>query len=129
MKKQYIARFSDLIIHTDNWEHGEDPKSGCFINPDIKTTYFDTIDDLREIIANEFTFNVDAESINISDNGFNMLLAMWQSSSTDGTNDVDENDLASFKQGEIDLYNCYLDIEIFKVKAIDCVKEFSDDLD
>jgi hypothetical protein len=131
MKKQYIACFGDLIIHTDNWEHGEDPKSGRYYNisPSISTVYFDTIDELREIVATKFTDDVDTKSIYINDPDDNTMFITWYTIDEYGAKGVSKNNEARFKNGEIDLYRCCLDVFVYKVVKVNCSKEFKGDLD
>lgn len=129
MDKQYVAYFGDLQIYSENWLHGEDPKSGRFIKPHTSIVYFDTIDELREIVVNEFTDNIDASSLHISDNGGNMLFIMWYAINSDCTKNVSEKNVARYKKGEINLYSCYIDVSVFKLNKINSKKEFSGELD
>jgi hypothetical protein len=128
MKKRYIACFDDLLITKDNWLHGEDPKSGRYFNPALNTVYFDTIDELREIVAAEFTNNVDTEQIYIDDNGDNRLFITWYSIDDKGWEGVNKKNEARYKKGEIDLYSCYMNVEVFKFEKVNCPKEFKDEL-
>lgn len=113
--KKYTARLSDFSITRDNWQYGEDPDTTQYDNAPVRHVQFNTIAELKK----EFSRHFDTNEFYIMHNEGNRYDVQWLSSDESGMFAPSPSEMEAFKRGERDMYSCTMQIELYKVEAVE----------
>lgn len=122
---KYIAKLFDYTVTKDNFIKGEDPRnSGWYFVPIDTIISFNTLKELKEILGEHF----DKNDFYIMHNEDNRYDVQWTASDRDGFLAPTEEEWEKFKNNEIDLYACVMQIEIYRIEKV-TEDTFSEELD
>lgn len=121
---KYIAKFYDYTVTKDNFTEGEDPKNTGWYFVPIDTIAFNTLKELKELLGEHF----DKNDFYIMHNEDNRYDVQWTASDRDGFLAPTEEEREKFKNNEIDLYACAMQIEIYRIEKV-AENAFNEELD
>ena len=121
---KYIAKFYDYIVARDNFIEGEDPENMRWHDTPVKTVSFNTLKELKEILGEHF----DNNDFYIMHNEDNRYDVQWTASDSDGILSPTKEEWEKFKNNEIDLYACIMQIEIYRIEKV-TEDTFNEELD
>lgn len=121
---KYIAKFYDFTVTKDNFIKGEDPENTGWYFVPIDTIAFNTLKELKELLGEHF----DNNDFYIMHNEDNRYDVQWTASDRDGYLAPTEEEWEKFKNNEIDLYACVMQIEIYRIEKV-TEDTFSEELD
>lgn len=122
--RKYTARLFDFSITRDNWENGEDPATTQYDNAPVRHIQFNNIAELKKELCRHFDIN---EFFVVHNEG-NRYDIQWISSDESGMFAPSPQEMEAFKRGERDMYTCVMQVELYKVQAVE-FDEISDQLD
>ena len=111
---RYIAKFYDYTVTKDNFAEGEEPESTEWYDTPVNTIAFNTPKELKEILGEHF----DNNDFYIMHNEDNRYDVQWTASDSDGYLSPTEEEWKKFKNNEIDLYACVMQIEIYRIEKV-----------
>ena len=122
---KYIAKFYDYTVTKDNYTEGEDPSNtGWYFVPIDTTISFNTLKELKQILGEHF----DNNDFYIMHNEDNRYDVQWTASDQDGFLAPTKEEWEKFKNNEIDLYACVMQIEIYRIEKV-TEDAFNEELD
>lgn len=111
---KYIAKFHDYTVTKDNFIEGEDPGNTGWYDTSVNIVSFNTLKELKEILGEYF----DKNDFYIMHNEDNRYDVQWTASDQDGILAPTEEEWKKFKNNEIDLYACVMQIEIYRIEKV-----------
>ena len=121
---KYIAKFYDYTVTKDNFVEGEDPGTTGWYDTPVNTIAFNTLKELKEILGEHF----DKNDFYIMHNEDNRYDVQWTANDKDGYLAPTKEEWEKFKNNEIDLYACVMQIEIYRIEKV-TEDTFSEELD
>lgn len=121
---KYIAKFYDYTVTKDNYIEGEDPGNTEWYTAPVNTITFNTLKELKEILGEHF----DNNDFYIMHNEDNRYDVQWTASDQDGILAPTKEEWEKFKNNEIDLYACVMQIEIYRIEKV-TEDTFNEELD
>ena len=121
---KYIAKFYDYTVTKDNYTEGEDPGSTGWYDTSVNIASFNTLKELKEILG-EYFDNNDFYIMHNEDNRYDV---QWTASDSDGILAPTKEEWEKFKNNEINLYACVMQIEIYRIEKV-TEDTFNEELD
>ena len=121
---KYIAKFHDYTVTKDNFVEGEDPGYTEWYDTSVNIASFNTLKELKEILGEHF----DNNDFYIMHNEDNRYDVQWTASDSDGILAPTKEEWEKFKNNEIDLYACVMQIEIYRIEKV-TEDTFNEELD
>lgn len=121
---KYIAKFYDYTVTKDNFVEGEDPSNTAWYTTSDYTIAFNTLKEFKEILGKYF----DNNDFYIMHNEDNRYDVQWTASDRDGILAPTKEEWEKFKNNEIDLYACVMQIDIYRIEKV-TEDTFSEELD
>lgn len=125
-QKLYTATIDHYTVTVDHYTDGENPDTTDYCYTGCQEIKFQTIDELKQKIAEQFDCSLNY--ISIAYNEGCCLDISWYSVNDDGTGIISDETFNKFKQNEAILYSVWMPAAVSITYDVDC-SIFQDQLD